>query len=294
MAAFSLVFSRFLYFRDSPLFEFDYFGEILVSISFFFFAYYLGRTIVFSIGGWFESVIVNSIRKAVNEVWLSQMQKNSESSSKKDKPKEVVDADDYIWTVKGTVLDTSAIIDGRILGVLKSGFLDGVLIVPQNVINELQFMADKNDKIKRDKGRRGLDVLKEIRKIVGKKRFKIADITTKPEEVDHSLVEFSKKYKTRIATVDFNLNKAAQVGGVEVLNINKLSNEIKLNVIPGEVLLVKLVQNGKEEDQGVGYLEDGTMIVVRNGSKFVGEHKEVAIEKVLQTDAGRMIFAVLK
>lgn len=294
--------SRASYFDKNPLFSLNYFGEALTAVSFFFFFFFLGKTIFTRIGKWFETFILNFFRRVVTEVWTFQVNKIVEiveeirrSSEEKriSREKEQKLQPEYNSLVTGIVLDTSAIIDGRVLGVIKAGFLDGLFIVPQNVINELQFMADKSNKLKREKGRRGLDVLKDIRKAVGKKNFMIVEVDTKPEEVDHSLVYFCKKNKTKIATVDFNLNKAAQVAGIKVLNINQLANEIKLNILPGEVMMVKLVQEGKDDGQAVGYLEDGTMIVVRDGSNFIGEYKEVLIQKVIQTNAGRMIFALL-
>ena len=297
LAITSLLISRYIYFIRYPFFQYAFVGEIIFAILIFFFTYYLGRTVASSIGHWFEKVIVDSFRKVISEVWAYQTSRIVEEinkdkvGSKTKKDQKEHSEEEYSSLSMGIILDTSAIIDGRILGVIKSGFLDNMILVPQNVINELQFMADKSNKLKRDKGRRGLDVLKEIRKIMGKKKFKILDIDSKSDEVDHSLVEFSKKYNTKIATVDFNLNKAAQVAGVVVININELANEIKLNVLPGELMHVKLVQEGKENGQAVGYLEDGTMIVVREGASRVGEELEVAIDKVLQTNAGRMIFA---
>ncbi len=297
LAIASLLISRYIYFIRYPFFQYAFAGEIIFAILIFFFTYYLGRTVALSISHWFEKVIVDSFRKVINEVWAYQTSRmveeiNKDKVNSKAKKNHNENAEDtYSSLSMAIILDTSAIIDGRILGVIKSGFLDNMILVPQNVINELQFMADKSNKLKRDKGRRGLDVLKEIRKIMGKKKFKILEIETKADEVDQSLVEFSKKHGTKIATVDFNLNKAAQIAGVVVININELANEIKLNVLPGELMHVKLVQEGKENGQAVGYLEDGTMIVVREGATHVGEELEVAIDKVLQTNAGRMIFA---
>ncbi len=303
LALVGIALSRLAYFQNYPLLELEYLGEAIEFIALFFFFYFLGKTIATAVGSWFETFIINTFKKVVNDVWAVQINRIVEEMKKDREEKKVQKEKDekeklqlpveYKSTINGIVLDTSAIIDGRILGVIKAGFLDGLFIVPQNVINELQFMADKSNKLKREKGRRGLDVLKDIRKAVGKKNFMIAEMDTKPEEVDHSLIYFCKKNKTKVATVDFNLNKAAQVAGVKVLNINQLANEIKLNVLPGEVMMVKLVQAGKDDGQAVGYLEDGTMIVVRDGSNYIGEHKEVLIQKVIQTNAGRMIFAVV-
>ena len=135
--------------------------------------------------------------------------------------------------------------------------------------------------------------MKDIKAAVGKNNFKVVDLKAGTEPVDKSLIEFCRTNKCKLATVDFNLNKVGQVAGVKILNINSLANEIKTNLLPGESLLVKLVQSGKEENQAIGYLEDGTMIVIKNASEYIGESKEVTVEKVLQTSAGRMVFAII-
>ena len=182
-------------------------------------------------------------------------------------------------------------------GVLKAGFLEGKIIVTQSALDELKNMADKkNDPLKRDKGRRGLDILNQIKKLAGKNNFEVVSINVSKKingAVDKSILDFCVKVKARIATLDFNLNKESQVYGVKVLNVNKLANEIKMNLAPGDLVILKLLQEGKETGQCVGYLEDGTMIVVRDSIDFLGQHKEVIIEKVIQTDAGRMVFAHL-
>lgn len=190
-------------------------------------------------------------------------------------------------------LDTSAIIDGRILGVVRSGFLTGNLIVYKFVLEELQRIADSSDDLRREKGRKGLeflDLLKKERNIKVQVRSEDVDV----KEVDGKLIKLAKIRRSRILTTDYNLNKVATIQGVKVLNVNELSEAIKPVIIPGEKLNIKIVQSGKERGQGVGYLNDGTMIVVERGEGLVGKDVVAHITKIIQTPAGKMYFAVLK
>jgi uncharacterized protein YacL len=192
------------------------------------------------------------------------------------------------------VVDTSVIIDGRIAEVCETGFLEGSLIVPQFVLQELQYIADSGDPIKRARGKRGLDVLKQIQT----NRKTSVEITDRdfPEirEVDSKLVALAKELSGKIITNDANLNKVAELHGVRVLNLNKLATAMKPVVLPGEVLNILVLKEGKEHGQGVGYLEDGTMVVIDNGREFVGKAIDVNITSVLQTTGGRMIFSKVK
>ena len=189
------------------------------------------------------------------------------------------------------LLDTSVIIDGRIADICKSGFIEGTLLIPVFVLEELQHIADSSDLLKRTRGRRGLDVLKRIQTefdmFVKIDNHDFDDIT----EVDSKLVKLGQLVGAKIITNDYNLNKVAELQGVSVLNINELSNAVKPVVIPGEDMVVNVVKDGKENGQGVAYLDDGTMIVVEGGKKHMGETIEVIVTSVLQTAAGRMIFA---
>ena len=195
---------------------------------------------------------------------------------------------------KNKLLDTSVIIDGRIIDILKTGFLEGRLIVPDFVLEELQKLADSSDNLKRAKGRRGLDLIQEIQQ-KNKEQLLVEDTDFEDlNEVDAKLVKLAKQTEAVIITNDFNLNKVAEIQGVSVLNINDLANAIKPVVLPGEEMNVFVVKDGKENNQGVAYLEDGTMIVVEGGKKLVGENTAVVVTSVLQTSAGRMIFAKLK
>lgn len=189
------------------------------------------------------------------------------------------------------ILDTSVIIDGRIADICKTGFIEGPLVIPEFVLEELQHIADSSDGLKRNRGRRGLDILNKIQKeldvdiIIHDKKFE--DV----QEVDSKLLKLTQLMKGKIITNDYNLNKVAEVQGIEVLNINELANAVKPVVLPGEEMIVQVVRDGKESGQGLAYLDDGTMIVVESGRKFIGETIDVLVTSVLQTSAGRMIFA---
>jgi uncharacterized protein YacL len=188
------------------------------------------------------------------------------------------------------VLDTSVIIDGRIADICETGFLDGTLVVPQFVLRELQQVADSSDSMKRNRGRRGLDVLQRIQKMTNVQVQIVETDFPEVKEVDLKLIELAKRLSGKIVTNDFNLNKVAQLRGVAVLNINELANSLKPVVLPGEVLRVFVLKEGKESGQGVAYLDDGTMVVVDQGKRAIGRTIEVTVTSVLQTTAGKMIF----
>ncbi|NDO46955.1 TRAM domain-containing protein [Clostridium sp. ASF356] len=188
------------------------------------------------------------------------------------------------------ILDTSVIIDGRILDLLQTGFIEGKILIPNFVLEELRHIADSSDSLKRNRGRRGLDILNEIQKQLSVP-VEIVDYDPKEAlEVDTKLLKMGEKMDAFVVTNDFNLNKVAEFQGVRVLNINELANAIKPVVLPGEEMQVTVIKAGKENGQGIGYLNDGTMIVVEGGNRFIGETKNVVVTSVLQTAAGRMIF----
>ncbi|MBE3550156.1 MAG: hypothetical protein BLITH_0100 [Brockia lithotrophica] len=188
------------------------------------------------------------------------------------------------------ILDTSVIIDGRIADILDTGFLEGVLVVPLFVLEELQHIADSADVLKRNRGRRGLDILARMQK-ARKAPLLIYEGEAGEGPVDMRLVKLAKKLGAAILTTDFNLNKVCELQGIPVLNVNDLANALKPIVLPGEELTVHIIRDGKEEGQGVAYLEDGTMIVVEDGKAHMGERVAVVVTSVLQTSAGRMVFA---
>ncbi|WP_068677206.1 PIN/TRAM domain-containing protein [Oceanobacillus sp. Castelsardo] len=192
---------------------------------------------------------------------------------------------------KAKILDTSVIIDGRIADICQTNFLEGTIIIPQFVLGELQHIADSSDALKRNRGRRGLDVLNRIQKELPVKVEIYEGDFEEIHEVDSKLIKLAKVIDGIIVTNDFNLNKVCDLQGVRVLNINDLANAVKPVVLPGEELVVQVIKDGKEQNQGVAYLDDGTMIVVEDGKDYIGKTIEVLITSVLQTSAGRMIFA---
>ena len=192
------------------------------------------------------------------------------------------------------LLDTSAIIDGRISDIFKTGFLGGRLVVPRFVLHELQRLADSEDDIKRQRGRRGMEILKNMQKDPSTDVHIHEDDFAGPETVDVKLVRLSKQMDARICTTDFNLSRIASIQGVEMLNVNDLINAVKPVVFTGEELEIRLMKEGKEANQAIGYLEDGTMVVVSDGRKAVGQTVKVYVTSALQTQAGRMIFAKLE
>ena len=216
-------------------------------------------------------------------VFIQAHQENVKKKDKKDKEKG-----------KEKLLDTNIIIDGRIVDIYKSGFLEGPLLVPVFVLEELQKIADSSDSIKRNRGRRGLDILNQLRH-ADKEAIKIVpEDYEDSEDVDAKLVRLALDKNCLIITNDFNLNQVAELQGITVLNLNDLAKAMKPPVIPGEQLFVQLIKQGKEENQGVAYLDDGTMIVVAGGSRAIGHEVPVIITSVYQTAAGRMIFAKLE
>ncbi|MBM4332205.1 MAG: TRAM domain-containing protein [Deltaproteobacteria bacterium] len=200
--------------------------------------------------------------------------------------------------VQGTnghkVLDTSVIIDGRIADICDTGFMEGTFIIPQFILQELRHIADSSDSLKRGRGRRGLDILNRIQKQANLEVRIVDQDYPKIQEVDAKLIALAKDIDAKIITNDFNLNKVAELQGIPVLNINQLFNALKPVVLPGEIMNVKILKEGKEPGQGVAYLDDGTMVVVDNARRYMGKSVDVSVTSVLQTTAGRMIFTMLK
>lgn len=192
------------------------------------------------------------------------------------------------------ILDTSVIIDGRVADLCETGFLEGAFLVPQFILNELQHIADSSDSLKRARGRRGLDILNKVQKMVDIDVRIVDDDFPQVREVDSKIVLLAKKVGAKVITNDLNLNKVAELQGVRVLNINELCNALRPVVLPGETIRVFVLKEGKEAGQGVAYLDDGTMIVVDNAKRCIGRNVDVVVTSVLQTTAGRMIFTKLR
>ncbi len=193
-------------------------------------------------------------------------------------------------TIAVKILDTSAVIDGRIADLCETGFLEGKVLLPSFIMNELQQVADSSDSLKRQRGRRGFDFLEQLKKCVNID-FKIIERDYPDvKEVDHKLLQLAKELRAKVITTDFNLNKLAKIQGIKILNINELANALKPIVLPGEKIKAYILKEGKEKDQGVAYLEDGTMVVVDNARKMIGQTIDITVTSVLQTVAGKMIF----
>jgi len=190
-------------------------------------------------------------------------------------------------------VDTSVLIDGRILAVAESGFLPGVLAIPRSVVGELQFLADNGDSDKRTRARYGLDVIKNLQEIEGISVTIFPDSTRTEDGVDNRLLSLAKRHKGIVCTIDYNLNKVAQVEGISVLNVNDLAKSLRMTYLPGEKTMIELTQKGNDGHQAVGHLSDGTMVVIENAHKYIGKTVEVEFIRSLQTSAGKMMFARL-
>ena len=205
-------------------------------------------------------------------------------------------AEEQPWEVPKKILDTSVIIDGRILDVARTGFLEGIVLIPQFVLHELQAVADSTDPARRTRGRRGLDVVNELQRL-SDLQIEIVDASLKhlkADSVDSALVVLAEKIGGQILTTDYNLNKLAQIQGIRVLNVNDLANALKPMLLPGETIIIDIIREGKEPHQGVGYLDDGTMFVVEDGENYIGKRVEVVVTSMLQTSAGRMVFGRIR
>lgn len=221
--------------------------------------------------------------------------KKKTGSENDDKSGEIDVSSDFYFSIP-KILDTSAIIDGRILDVAQSGFLEGTLVLPRFIIAELQGVADSTDPLRRTRGRRGLSVVTELQKI-NTLNIEIPETTLKDldrEKVDEALVVLARRLNGKVITTDYNLNQVAQIEGVAVLNVNDLANSLKPMLLPGENVEIDIIRIGKENHQGIGYLDDGTMLVVEDGYKHVGERVNIIVTSMLQTSAGRMVFGRIR
>lgn len=244
------------------------------------------------IGQWSRNLMQSLAKEVVEQtIRLRAARTKTEDREEKIKPK---NDESKPFRENPMLLDTSAIIDGRIADIITTGFVSGCLMVPQFILAELQRIADSSDALRRGRGRRGLEILDQLKNSPFVKFEVIDQDAPKAKNVDEKLVRLAKQFKAKIITTDFNLNRVANVSGIKTLNVNELANSVKTVTLPGEELSVKVIQEGKEEGQGVGYLPDGTMIVVEQGSRLIGKTVEVMVARVLQTVAGRMIFVQIK
>ena len=214
------------------------------------------------------------------QVWNSLSHRNSEDTIAE--PKEAM---------RVILMDTSVIIDGRVADIARTGFLPGELLIPRFVLNELQYIADSGDNLRRQRGRRGLEVLSQLQKDSAI-AVRISDIDVEgTNAVDDKLIILARQMRSPVLTNDYNLNRVAELQGVSILNINELANAVKAVFLPGETLTIRVIQEGREQGQGIGYLDDGTMVVVQDGNEYIGKELNTMVTKVLQTAAGRMIFS---
>ncbi len=289
-----LIFSNSIFFNEYPLFGVPFVAETIISVATGLIGFYLVPKYFFIIKDWLEALVSATIQKLVGDFWNQYMKKmeDARDQRKKDSKSKKKEKEDKLKSKlkDGVLIDTSVLIDGRILGIAQAGFIQSILVIPDSVIDELHLLADNKNDLKRSKGRRGLDLIGEL-----KKATKVHIMRNKDNEqgVDKELVNLAKKYNLSIMTLDFNLNKVAKVSGIKVLNLNLLAEAIKPVFVPGEQLHIKIVHEGKEPGQGVGYLEDGTMVVVSAASNKVEEEVLVTVSKLIQTPAGKMVFGEL-
>ncbi len=279
--------SRIPFFQENPMFGVSWLAPLLMYLAAGLLGFFVLPRAFVQLQYWIESLISVTVSQAITDIWDRQIADVWHDFQKRRKEQAVEEFEDDI---KGsTLLDTSVLIDGRILEIYKTKFICGTLVVPKFVLEELQLVADNDDPLKRKKGRRGLDILREL-----KRKTKVIipqeDLLANGKDVDKALVNFAKKYELKLMTLDFNLNKVAAISGVDVLNINELANALRPVFLPGETLEVKIMQEGTENDQGVGYLKNGTMVVVKGGKEFVGKKKKVEVSKLIQSPAGLMVF----
>ncbi len=277
------------FFALFPLFGSVLLSEILFSALAGGFGYFVIPVVYITAKYALYRFIFEVVSDIVSNFWEQQTKRMHEVRRLKQKEKAKKLKEDISG---GTVLDTSVLVDGRISDITRLGFIPRKLIIPTPVMSELHLISDSEDNLKRQKGRRGLDTVNLLRKEKDHLLL-FPEFTGKTSLVDKTLVEFCKKHKLGLMTLDFNLNKLAATQGIKILNINELVEVIKSKYLPGEKFIIKILQEGKEDNQGVGYLEDGTMIVVEEAKDKVGQELEVTVKKVIQGPAGKMLFCKL-
>jgi len=284
-------FSRSSFFREYPLFGVSYLAEIIISLFAAFLGfYYVPRLLVWAKSA-IEGLIVNTVTEIVNRFWELQTKRIQEQRRVKQNKKAEEERLKHIEEHRGAILiDTSVLIDGRYLELAKLGFMDNNAIIPQFVIDELHALSDSKDDLKRKKGRRGLDTIRDLKKKV---KVVIPEMKNNGQGVDKLLVKYAKEQKLKLATLDFNLNKVASVNGIKVLNINELANSLKTVMLPGEEFDIKLIHEGKERSQGIGYLADGTMVIVEGSKEKINQDVRAKVTKIIQSPAGKIVFAAL-
>ena len=302
--ALGFAFSKEVFFDEHPLFGMRFLAEILISLVTGLLGFYVLPKAFSALKHWFVKIIFDAVSTIVSNFWEQQSDKIREARKEKERKKKVAQEasrkdreaqESHLKeSLKGLmVLDTSVLVDGRIFDIAMTGFITRDLVVPDFVVDELHALSDSKKDIKRAKGRRGLDILKSLKKVRGVKVRITEKFERSKEGVDKTLVRYAKEYGLTLVTLDFNLNKVASVSGVKVLNLNDLANALRMYLLPGKKLEIKVVDVGQEKNQGIGYLKDGTMVVVDKGKDLVGKTVKVCVKKNIQGSAGKMIFAEL-
>ena len=271
-----------LYFDPAPLFGVKFLGQSLSALLASVFGLFLFPIIIGQIRSWVQSIVDMAVKDSFGQIQRIR--------SFRDNPHEKNNGLRSQRYPSPVLLDTSAIIDGRIADIVTLGFLPLDFLVPQFILSELQHVADSSDVLKRNRGRRGLEILENLKRNPGVRVKIIENDFNRIKAVDSKLIKLAKVLKAKIITTDYNLNKVAAVSGVRVLNVNELANALKTVVLPGEKIKIKVIQEGKEPGQGVGYLPDGTMVVVEEGEELLNQTIEAEVSRIFQTAAGKMIF----
>lgn len=288
---FGFNFSNSYFFREFPLFGIRYLAELVISFTTAAFGFFVLPVLIMEVKYWLEMLVTTTVSDIVLRFWdlqsrkMAQVRRDKQLKKSEDAEKKLKED-----ISRGVLLDTSVLVDGRILEIAKTGFIDNTLIVLPAVLDELHLISDNPDPIKRIRGRKGLDVVQDLKKTT---RVVFPKITLGEKGADKELIRFASAYKVKLMTMDFNLNKLAKVSGVKVLNINDLNTAVKTLVLPGEVFDVRIIDQGKEKEQGIGYTQDGTMIVVEGAKNMVGQDVKAKVAKLIQTSAGKMIFCNL-
>jgi len=281
----SFYLSDSLYFKENPLFNVIFLAEILIALGFGLVYYFWFLPLINTIGKFINEWVIKTVRSAVYIV-VEDIVSRYENRNQQKAPQ----TNDLDKIAKPLVLDTSAIIDGRVIELILTRIFDNSVIVPSIVIEELKHIADSTDKLRKERGRRGLDYLERLQK--SKIDYQIIENGSDGyKDVDQDIVRFVKRTNARLATCDVNLSKSAKARKISVINVNEISDLLKPPMLPGDKIVINLVQKGKSKDQSVGYLEDGTMIVVESAKQYIGQDKEVVICRFLQTKSGKMYFA---
>lgn len=291
----TFILSNTLIFKAYPFLNVPFLGEFILALALGLFGFHTVPLIFFSTKRWIEAFIQAAVSNIVWDFWEQQSKRMQTARRRRQKDRHQQSKKRMQEKYEGgLVIDTSILIDGRIINIAKAGFFPGTqALVINSVINELHALSDSSDDLKRQKGRRGLDNVEELKKVVKTKVIKEELGKKDSLEVDKRLLFFAKSLGLRLMTLDFNLNKVARTQNITVLNLNELAESIKPEMIPGEKVRVKIVQKGKSKKQGVAYLADGTMIVVEDGEPYVGDEVDVEVSRLIQSPAGKMIFTKL-